>query len=142
MLVDDNAKLGPARGISLRTLRELNLVQECATWLHDALSASKAGWSCACEEPHPVNIQLDEWSPHAAIDRKGNQVCFSLLFAEDARNAHYGHWMSAEITTLRPNLENESPVLLRNMSNTQADSPSAQSVTRFVQSLGFGGTVN
>ena len=134
-LVDDNAKLAPAGGMSLRTLRELNLVQECATWLHDALSSSEAGWKCDCEEPHPVNIQLDVWSLHAAADRRGNQICFSLLFAEDARHAHYGHWITAEITTSRSNLENESPVLLRNTSNAQAGSPSAESVTRFVRRL-------
>ena len=129
-LIDDALKLAPARGISLHNLRELTLVQECASWLHDAL---KGGWKCACEEPHPANIQLDVWSPQAVAGHKADQVCFSLLFAEDAQQARYDHWMTAEILTLRSNFEKGRPLVVRTTSMTQAGSSSAQSMTRFVR---------
>ena len=129
-LIDDALKLAPARGVSLHTLQELILVQKCAGGLHDAL---KAGWKCACEGSHPANIQLDVWSPQAVAGHKADQVCFSLLFAEDAQQARYDHWMTAEILTLRSNFEKGRPLVVRTTSMTQAGSSSAQSMTRFVR---------
>jgi hypothetical protein len=134
-LIDDALKLAPARGVSLHTLQELILVQKCAGGLHDAL---KAGWKCACEGSHPANIQLDVWSPRATTDHKADQVCFcfSLLFAEDARQAQYDHWMTAEVKTSRSNLEQRRPLVVGSISNTQLSNLSAQSMTRFVRNLG------
>lgn len=133
-LIDDALKLAPARGVSLHTLQKLVLVQKCASWLHDAL---KDGWKCTCEDPHPANIQLDVWAPLDAVDHKADQVCFcfSLLFAEDARQAQYDHWMTAEIRTSRSDLEQGRPMVVGSISSTQVGSPSAQSVTRYVRGL-------
>lgn len=131
VLVDDALKLAPARGISPGTLQDLSLVQECASWLHDAL---KAGWKCACEESHPANIQLDIWSPRTTAHDRGDTVClyFSLLFADDARKAQQDHWMTAEITTSRSTLNKVRPFLAKTLSSTHTGDPSVQHAPRFV----------
>jgi hypothetical protein len=135
-LVDDALKLAPIRGVSSRALQDLILVQECASWLHDAL---KAGWKCSCEESHPANIQLDVWSPRTTADHKSDTVCvhFSLLFADDAQQAHQGHWMTAEITTSRTSLNRARPLLA-----SRASSSAAPTVTRFVLRIQLSGVLD
>lgn len=130
-LIDDALKLAPARGISSRTLQDLSVVQRCASWLHDAL---KAGWKCTCEESHPANIQLDIWSPRTATHDKGDNVClyFSLLFADDARKAQQDHWMTAEITTSRSNLDKVQPFLAKTLSSTHTEHSGVQHASRSV----------
>jgi hypothetical protein len=125
-LVDDALKLAPIRGVTSNALRDLILVQECASWLHDAL---KAGWKCSCEESHTANIRLDVWSPRTTADHKNDTVClhFSLLFADDAQQARQGHWMTAEITTSRTSFGRAQPLLASRVSSSIAPT-----VTRFV----------
>jgi hypothetical protein len=125
-LVDDALKLAPIRGVSSRALQDLILVQECASWLHDAL---KAGWKCSCEESHPVSIRLDVWSPRTTADHKNDTVCvhFSLLFADDAQQARQDRWMTAEITTPRTSFDRAQPLLASRVSGSIAPI-----VTRFV----------
>lgn len=127
ILIDDALKLAPARGVSLRTLQDLDLVEERAGWLHEAL---KAGWKCTCEGSHPANIQVEMWSPRVATDH--DEVCFSLLFAEDPRQAQYDHWLSAEITTLRRRPQKGRPMLVEHMRNPHTSGSSTQSI-RFVR---------
>jgi hypothetical protein len=118
-LVDDALKLAPIRGVTSNALRDLILVQECASWLHDAL---KAGWKCSCEESHPANIRLDVWSPRTTADHKNDTVClhFSLLFADDAQQAKQGHWMTAEITTSRTSFDRGGSLLASRVSSSIA----------------------
>lgn len=101
MLTDDALKLAPSRCAMPKALRNLNLVKECASDLHDAL---QAGWQCECDHFHPANIKLDVWSlpPEKASDKAKEDVSlkFSFLFAQDAVRAHPDHWITAEITPL------------------------------------------
>jgi hypothetical protein len=125
-LVDDALRLAPTRGVTSDALRDLILVQACASWLHDAL---KASWKCSCERSHSVNIQLDIWSPRTTADHKSDTICvhFSLLFADDAQQAHQGHWMTAEITTSRTDFDRARPLLANKVSSSIAPT-----VARFV----------
>jgi hypothetical protein len=134
-LVEDALRLAPTRGVSSHVLRDLILVQECASWLHEDL---KASWKCSCECSHPANIQLDLWSPRAAADHKNDTVCldFSLLFADDVRQAQQDHWLTAEMTTSRSNSSNlcaVRPLLVNNSSSTHAGGTVAPYVTIFVR---------
>jgi hypothetical protein len=121
ILVEDTLGCAPARGVSSHTLRDLYVVQECASWLHDAL---KSCWNCSCEESHPANIQLDVWSPRTTADHTNDTVSlnFSLLFAEDAQQAQPGNWMTAEITMSRTSLDRARPLLASRVNSSVAPS--------------------
>lgn len=133
-LTNDVLQLASARGLSMQILQDLTIVQRCASWLHDAL---KGGWKCTCEESHPANIQLDIWSPQTATEDKKDVVClyFSLLFAENARQAQHDHWMTAEITTPKSSPYEVRPVLVRALSGTHVGNSSVHSVPRFVAAM-------
>lgn len=92
-LTEDALNLAPSRTESLHIVQDLNIVQECASGLHDAL---QAGWKCDCSQLHPANIKLDIWSPRAEGATDKSRLKFSFLFADDAQNAHHEHWMTAE----------------------------------------------
>ena len=94
-LTKDALKLAPSRNVVPKALRNLDLVQECASGLHDAL---QSGWQCNCEKLHPANIELDVWSLRADEQKDMVHLKFSFLFADDAQRAQSDHWMTAEIT--------------------------------------------
>ena len=107
----------------MRTLQNLDLVEERAGWLHEAL---KAGWKCTCKGSHPANIQVEMWSPR--IDTDFDEVCFSLLFAEDPQQAQYDHWLTAEITTMRTHPQKGRPKLVEHLSNSHTSGSSIQTI--------------
>lgn len=134
ILTNGTLKLASTRGVSLHSLKQLSIVERCASWLHDAL---KGGWKCSCEGSHPANIQLDVWSPQTAAGGEEDAVClyFSLLFADNARQAQHDHWITAEITTSRTSLDEVRPLFVRTLSSTQVGNPSVRTVPRFVRSM-------
>lgn len=75
-------------------MQDLNLIQECASGLYDAL---RNGWQCECDGLHPANIELDVWSRRSEVESDTICLKFSFLFADDAQHASSDHWMTAEI---------------------------------------------
>lgn len=118
-LTDDALKLASPGCASRKALRNLDMVQECASGLYDALRAS---WKCNCIELHPTNIKLDMWSLRAeeSMEEQNETVClkFLLLMADDAQHAQIDHWMIAEITQLKTNSNGARPIVLNSLGRT------------------------
>ena len=108
-LTKDALKLAPSWNVVPKALRNLDLVQECASGLHDAL---QSGWRCGCEKLHPAYIELDMWSLRAGEQKDKVHLKFSFLFADDAQRAQSYHWMTAEITPSQAGLRGAQASML------------------------------
>lgn len=105
-------KLAPSRAGVPRALRNLDVVSDCASGLHEALSG---GWKCNCEHLHPAKLKLDVWSQHAEEvpeeDNDNVRLNFSFLFADDAQEAESCHWMTAEIISSKASPKGARPIV-------------------------------
>lgn len=112
-LTKDALELTPRREPIPTALKHLDVVQEYASGLHDAL---QAGWNCDLDHHHPANIKLEVWSSNAnesTTQKKAPEIenilrlmKFSFLFADRVESVQSDHWVEAEITPL-----NTSPAL-------------------------------
>lgn len=93
-LTTDVTKSTSTRTTVPKSLRDIQLVHDCADGLYDAL---KGGWHCDCNELHPANIELDVWSTRKRTEDNTALLEFSFLFADDAQHALTHHWLTAEV---------------------------------------------
>lgn len=116
-LSNDSLKLASSRRDEPQDLVDLNLVQESARRLYDAL---RGGWKCECVSLHPANIELSVWSlqPFGPGDKV--RLKFSFLFADDAQQAQHAHWIDAEVISSRVRAEELRLGILRSLDGTLA----------------------